>query len=155
MWLMQKHPYKICACSWHGHLETSVIMELFSRKHLGWNYKLSATTNVPNKLVPLTAQNPALLHVQHSQELSTNSEAMPSNPLCATLLPHEPLELAYSLCAKNCSAPWWVLLSLFCSTENITFLPLISFLWAPLFLYSKRRRLLSHLQGSARIQQCC
>lgn len=103
---MQKHPYKICACSWHGHLETSVIMELFSRKHLGWNYKLSATTNVPNKPVPLTAQNPALLHVQHSQELSTNSEAMPSNPPCATLLPHEPLELAYSLtlCKKlQCS----------------------------------------------------
>lgn len=103
---MQKHPYKICACSWHGHLETSVIMELFSRKHLGWNYKLSGTTNVPNKLVPLTAQNPALLHVQHSQELSTNSETMPSNPLCATLLPHKPLELAYSLtlCKKlQCS----------------------------------------------------
>lgn len=66
---MQKHPYKVCAYSCHGHLETSGITELFSRKHLGWKYELSSTTNVPYKQLSLTAQSPELLHVQLSQKL--------------------------------------------------------------------------------------
>lgn len=80
-----------------GYLETSVIMELFWRKCLGWYYELSSTTNVPYKPhVPLTAQSPAY----SSLRTWAQTEAMPSNSPYARLLPHTPLELACCLCAE-------------------------------------------------------
>lgn len=82
MWLMQKHPYKICTCSWHGHLETYVITKLFSRKHLGWNYELGSTTNVPYKPVCLTARSPVYSSLSSWEQTVRQCSAIHLIPGC-------------------------------------------------------------------------